>query len=150
MSLALKAKTPEVVTQMQQVIQGLIAMASLGQPEDKDLAKLVQGIKVGATEKVVSVRVEYPVEKVIEKLNEQVQRHRNPAARAAVSESQIKILEQQIKLTEQQLKDAQKNGVDADQIAALKEQIQALKEETGQLKSSGDGKAATQADGKAE
>ncbi len=44
-NLALKAKTSEVVTQMQQVIQGLIAMASLGKPDDKDVMQLVQSTK---------------------------------------------------------------------------------------------------------
>jgi hypothetical protein len=70
-NLALKAKTSEVVTQMQQVIQGLIAMASLGKPDDKDVMQLVQSTKVSATDKVVSVSVEYPVDKAIQRIDEQ-------------------------------------------------------------------------------
>jgi hypothetical protein len=71
LDLALKAKTAEVVTQMQQVIQGLIAMASLGQSENKDLTQLVQSTKVSATDRVVSVSVEYPVDKAIQRIDEQ-------------------------------------------------------------------------------
>jgi len=149
LNLALKAKTPEIVTQMQQVVQGLIAMVSLGQPENKDLAKLVQGIKVSATEKVVSVRVEYPVDKVIQQLEEQVKKkHENAGAQGArAMEQQTKIVEQQIKLIEQQLKDAQKNGADASQTEEQKAQIQALKQELAAFKNIGDAKAATQPDG---
>ena len=74
LDLALKAKTSEVVTQMQQVIQGLIAMASLGKPDDKDIMQLVQSTKVSATDKVVSVNVEYPVEKALQRIDEQKDR----------------------------------------------------------------------------
>lgn len=70
-SMGLRAKSSEVVTQMQQVIQGVIAMGSLGQPDDKDLAQLVQSVKVTADKNVVNVSVEYPVEKVIQRLGEQ-------------------------------------------------------------------------------
>jgi hypothetical protein len=75
LNLALKAKTAEVVTQMQQVIQGLIALATLGQPDNKDLMELTQSVKVSTTDKVVSVSAEYPVDKAIEKLSEQKAKH---------------------------------------------------------------------------
>lgn len=88
LNLALKAKTQEIVTQMQQVIQGLIAMASLGQPEDQDIAQLVKAIKVNATEDVVSVRVEYPADKIIERIGEQVKKkHHHTEAAAAEQKS---------------------------------------------------------------
>jgi len=70
LDLALKAKSSEIVTQMQQVVQGIIALASLGQPENKDLAQLVQAVKVSADDRIVNVSVEYPVDKVIQKLGE--------------------------------------------------------------------------------
>ena len=66
LNLALRGKTPEVVTQMQQVMQGIIAIGSLGQPQDKDVAHLLQSIKVSADDKIVSVRVDYPVDRAIE------------------------------------------------------------------------------------
>ena len=75
LNLALKAKTEEVVTQMQQVIQGLVALAALGQPDNKDLMQLTQSVKISAADKVVSVSAEYPVEKAIQKLSEQKAKH---------------------------------------------------------------------------
>lgn len=75
LNLALKAKTAEVVTQMQQVIQGLVALATLSQPDNKDLMELTQSVKVSAADKVVSVSAEYPVDKAIQKLAEQKTKH---------------------------------------------------------------------------
>jgi len=75
LNVALKAKTAEVVTQMQQVIQGLVALATLGQPDNKDLMQLTQSVKISTAEKVVNVSAEYPVEKAIEKLAEQKAKH---------------------------------------------------------------------------
>jgi hypothetical protein len=68
MSLALRGKTPEAVMQMQQVMQGIIAIGSLSQPQDKDIAQLLQSIKVSASGNIVSVRVDYPVERAIAQL----------------------------------------------------------------------------------
>jgi hypothetical protein len=70
LSLALRAKTPDVVAEMQQVVQGLIAIGSLSQPQDKDLGRLLQSIKVSTTGNIVNVRAEYPVDKAIEKLTQ--------------------------------------------------------------------------------
>jgi hypothetical protein len=70
LDLALRAKSTEVGTQMQQVIQGLIALSSLGQSENKDVAQMLDSIKVSTSGNVVSVSVEYPVESVIHFLGE--------------------------------------------------------------------------------
>ena len=42
LSLALRGKTPDVAAQMQKVVQGLIAIGSLSQPQDNDLGRLLQ------------------------------------------------------------------------------------------------------------
>jgi hypothetical protein len=68
LSLALRGKTPEAVMQMQQVMQGIIAIGSLSQPQDKDIAQLLQSIKVSASDNIVNVRVDYPVERAIAQL----------------------------------------------------------------------------------
>ena len=70
LNLALNTKDAESATQMQQVFQGLVAMAALGQAENQDLQKLVQATKVSGAEKVVSVNVELPIADVIAKVNE--------------------------------------------------------------------------------
>jgi hypothetical protein len=79
LNLALKAKTAEVVGQMQQVIQGLVALATLSQPDNKDLMELTQSVKVSAADRVVSVSAEYPVDKAIQKLSEQEAKHHQEA-----------------------------------------------------------------------
>jgi hypothetical protein len=68
LNLALRGKTPEAVMQMQQVMQGIIAIGSLSQPQDKDVAQLLQSIKVSTTDNFVNVRVDYPVDRAIEQL----------------------------------------------------------------------------------
>lgn len=68
LSLALRGKTPEVVTQMQEVMQGIIAIGSLSQPQDKDIAQLLQSIKVSTADNIVNVRVDYPVGRAIQQL----------------------------------------------------------------------------------
>lgn len=80
-NVAIKGKTTEVVGQIQQVLQGLVALGSLGQPEDKDLSELVKGIKVAASDKVVSVGVEFPVARALERLAEQSEGHHDRPAK---------------------------------------------------------------------
>jgi hypothetical protein len=70
LNLALKAKSSEVMTQMQQVIQGTVALASLSQQENADLMQLAQSVKVSGDDKMVTVGVEFPVEKAIRLLGE--------------------------------------------------------------------------------
>ncbi len=69
-NLALNAKSAESATQMQQVLQGLLALGMLSQDQNKDLATLVQGLKVGGAEKLVSVNLELPAETIIARMNE--------------------------------------------------------------------------------
>jgi len=59
--LALKAKDDESCNQMQQVIQGLIALVSLTQSENKDLNSLIQSLKIDKGENVLKLNVSFPV-----------------------------------------------------------------------------------------
>jgi hypothetical protein len=68
--LALRGKTPDVVTQMEQVVQGLIAIGSLSQPKDQDVAHLLNSIKVSTNGNLVNVGVDYPVERAIAQLKQ--------------------------------------------------------------------------------
>ena len=72
LELALRGKTPEVTRQIQQVIEGMVALVSLGQPDNPDLVDLVKSTKVSAADQLITISVHYPVGKVIAKLNEQV------------------------------------------------------------------------------
>ena len=69
MDLSLKAKASEVVTQMQQVVQGMIALASLSQTDNQDLQQLAQSAKVFAAGNIVSLQLGYPADKAIQMLN---------------------------------------------------------------------------------
>lgn len=68
LSLALKSKTAEVTEQIQQVFEGIRAMVSLGQAENKDLQELVKSIKVAAKNKIVTVNAEFPVAPLLKKV----------------------------------------------------------------------------------
>ncbi|MGO9200219.1 MAG: hypothetical protein ACLQM8_06710 [Limisphaerales bacterium] len=67
LNVALKAKDPAVLKQIQQVVEGILALASLSQSENKELQQLVQSVKVVATEKAVSVTAAFPVDSIIAK-----------------------------------------------------------------------------------
>jgi len=70
LNLALRGKTQETVAQMQQVMQGLIAIGSLSQPQDKDVAQLLQSIKVSTNGNIVNVRVDYPISGALDHLTQ--------------------------------------------------------------------------------
>ena len=69
-NLSVHTRDAESATQIQQVLQGLLALATLSQEQNKDLALLVQGAKVGGAEKTVTVNVEVPSETIIAKVGE--------------------------------------------------------------------------------
>lgn len=69
-NLALKAKTPEVSQQIQQVIQGMLALLALSQVDNPDLNQLVQTTKVTVSDKMVVVDLHFPVAKTVQKIEE--------------------------------------------------------------------------------
>jgi len=83
LNIALKAKDSEIVTQIRQVVEGIIALGSLSQSENKELQDLIQSIKVTATEKVLSVNAAYPVDSLITRASSMLEeeqskpRHKN-------------------------------------------------------------------------
>ena len=79
LELSIKGKNAEVVTQIQQVAQGMVALFTMGQPEDADLAELVKSTRVKATEKVVSIGIDFPVNKALARLEESENKEKAPA-----------------------------------------------------------------------
>ncbi len=71
--VSLKAKTPEVVTQMQQVIQGMIALASLSQSGNEDIQALTDAAKVSTAGNIVNLSLSFPAEKALLILKKQVE-----------------------------------------------------------------------------
>lgn len=72
LDVALKAKTSEVSEQIQQVLEGIRAMVSLGQADNQDLQDLVRSIKVSTKNKIVTVSAEFPVAPLLKKVSDQV------------------------------------------------------------------------------
>jgi hypothetical protein len=87
LNLALKAKDAEVLTQIQKVVEGMVALGSLGQSENKELQQVLQSIQVTPGEKVLSVSAAYPVDLLITQagqlLAEQEKRRHQPPKPAA-------------------------------------------------------------------
>ncbi len=75
-NLTLNIKDAESATQIQQVMQGLLALAVLTQQENKDLAMLVQGATVGGADKTVTLNLEVLSQTVIAKVSENQSKRR--------------------------------------------------------------------------
>jgi len=88
LDLSLKAKSAEVVTQMQQVIQGMIALASLSQPDNQDLQRLAQSAKVSAAGNIVTLNLGYPADQAVLLLSSNINKHVEHQKRAENSEEQ--------------------------------------------------------------
>jgi hypothetical protein len=73
--ISLKAKSSEVVTQIQQVVQGMIALASLSQQDNQNLQQLTQSAKVSSAGKIVSLSLSYPADQAITLLSSNLNKH---------------------------------------------------------------------------
>lgn len=78
LNLALEAKSVETATQIQQVLQGLVALAALNEVQNQDLQILAQSLKVSAKDKLVNAEVRYPVAKALDKIAEQTRKEAKP------------------------------------------------------------------------
>lgn len=71
LSVSLKAQTTENAVQIQQVVQGLVALASLADVDEPELVKAkewLRGAKVNAADKVVSLDIAVPVEATLKEI----------------------------------------------------------------------------------
>jgi hypothetical protein len=69
LNAALEMKDNAMATQLQQALQGVIAIALLSEDANKDLKQLAQGVKVGGTDSRVVLDLELPVDDVINKVS---------------------------------------------------------------------------------
>jgi hypothetical protein len=76
LNLALNATDAAAATQIQNVFQGLIALAVLSKNDNKDLQQLTQATKISSNDKRVNVSVELPVATVIAKVTAEQQKRR--------------------------------------------------------------------------
>lgn len=70
LNLALKSKDSDAVAQIQQVLQGLIAIVSLSQPDNKDLIALAGSAAVSSTSQIVSLNLSFPLERAMKKVRD--------------------------------------------------------------------------------
>jgi len=68
LNLTLKGKNAEVITQMQQVVQGLMALASMSEEAPPEIKDLIRAANVTAKERVLSVSLSFPSAKLLEKI----------------------------------------------------------------------------------
>jgi hypothetical protein len=72
LNLALKGKNADVLTQMQAVIQGTIALGMLAQDENsKELTQLAQSAKLATSENVLTLNLEFPVDQAIQHITDE-------------------------------------------------------------------------------
>lgn len=69
-SLSLKGKTAEVAAQIQQIVQGLFALAALAQDGNKDVQQLAQGASVTTADKMVTISLGFPVTEALKKISQ--------------------------------------------------------------------------------
>jgi len=69
-TLSLDTRTVEAATQIQQLVQGLIALGNLNGDQNADLQKLAQAARVDSKEKQVTLALQMPVQDVITKVDE--------------------------------------------------------------------------------
>ena len=75
LNVSLKAKTSEIVTQMQQVMQGMIALASLAQSENEDIQQLAESAKVTTSGNTVNLSLSFPADKALLMVNRLLEHH---------------------------------------------------------------------------
>jgi hypothetical protein len=75
LDVSLKAKSADLVTQMQQVIQGMIALASLSQSDNQDLWQLTQSAKVSTAGNIVTLKLGYPADQAVQLLSSNLNKH---------------------------------------------------------------------------
>lgn len=65
LQLSVSGKTAEAAGQLQQLFQGLQALAALNQEKDKELARFAQAVKVSTNNNFVNVSVQFPASNVV-------------------------------------------------------------------------------------
>jgi hypothetical protein len=70
LQLTLKAQSDEITQQIQQVVQGLLAVATLSQSQQPELQELIRGAKVNSEKKRVTLDLAIPIEAALKQLDE--------------------------------------------------------------------------------
>jgi len=78
-NLVFQGRNDMATTRIQQVLQGVVALASLSQ-QDEEITRLASGIKITSEGPDVVVNLEYPVDKTIQKIKEETSNDHRPHA----------------------------------------------------------------------
>ena len=70
LNLVLKANSADSCKQLQQTILGLIAIVNISQQDNKELIQMAQSASVAASDRFVSLDLDYPVKDAIVRLSE--------------------------------------------------------------------------------
>ena len=70
--LVLKARSTDVVGQIQAVLQGMIALATLSQSENPELQQLVRAVNVKSAGNRVTISLSYPLQDALNKLGQEI------------------------------------------------------------------------------
>jgi hypothetical protein len=71
LNVSLKAESEQAATQMKQLAEGLIAWAAMTKPDDQELQTLLKTVSISTAARTVTAKLEYPVERVRQKLEEE-------------------------------------------------------------------------------
>ncbi|MDX1953498.1 MAG: hypothetical protein SFY81_15090 [Verrucomicrobiota bacterium] len=69
LTLSIAAESSEVLKQMQEAIQGIVALVTLTQSENKELVSLVQKLKISTQDKLITLNVQVPTTEILKKMN---------------------------------------------------------------------------------
>jgi hypothetical protein len=125
-NLVFQGKDDMATTRIQQVLQGLVALASLSQ-QDEEITRLAGGIKIAAEGGGVQVDLEYPVDKTIQKIRETSAQDHKPHAASKGSKGKDKAKHKKKKDVA-----ADEAGAADDDNAAAKDKDSPPKEKTEQ------------------
>lgn len=88
--LSMKAKAPDVAGQIQQAVQGAVAMATLAMPQEEAIQSLVKGLKIQKADRSVDITLGYPIRELLKRIETAVPAPGAPAAPAPAPKSATK------------------------------------------------------------
>ncbi len=83
LQLTLKAQTAEVTQQIQQVVQGLLAIVTMSQSEAPELQEVIRATRINTDDKRVTLELAIPIEAALKQIHE---RHGDAAAKPEATE----------------------------------------------------------------
>ena len=106
LNLVFKANDEQTSTKIQQILQGLVALVSLSQP-DKEITELANSSKIGSVGRNVSVDLRVPAAKAIKRIDEM--HGGNPGRKARRNREKPPVEDEEVKVVEESKAAQEKN-----------------------------------------